>query len=798
MQVQNFPFKLSPFQEIAINSLIDGKHVLITAHTGSGKTLPAEFAIKYFVEKGKKVIYTAPIKALSNQKYYEFQKKFPTISFGILTGDIKFNPEADVLIMTTEILKNTLYLKNNGEKDGLEFDIDIQTELGCVVFDEVHYINDPSRGKVWEETIMLLPEHIQMLMLSATIDKPERFAKWIETIKNNTKEVIIAGTNERVVPLVHYMWFNTKQKPVQDKMFISMINNRANKMCVIKDSNTNFNTELYLDICKIKKYLKQEKQLVQNAYVLNNLVEHLKRNGMLPAICFVFSRKMVEKYASLIEKSMVSEDDYKFQENIDKECFGILNKLPNYKEYLELPEYQFVLGLLRKGIAIHHSGVAPILREMVEILFGKGYIKLLFATETFAVGINMPTKTVIFTDFTKYDGNDNRILRSPEYTQMAGRAGRRGLDTIGHVVHLVNMFDIPEMREYMDMMNGKPQLFVSKFKISYNLLLNILSNTTDINLIKNHVEKSMMNLDIVESIANTKQEIAQQQEEIDALIKTIPECKEMTEYEELQKQIQTVKPKKRKQIQERINEIEKQKPLVIKYYETRGEIILKQSNIDKDIRYLENTESYLMTVITNTISVMQKEGFLKNDNTLTLRGQCALKIQEVNSFVMCDLLFSSNNFKNIDSCEIVSLLTCFTTLTIPEKCKCYTIEGVSYNLERIIKEIEPLYNKYYDAELHYDLDTGSEWDINYDLIKVIQEWYHADDEITCKSILQMLQIEKEIFLGEFVKTLLKVTNIVNELVKVSELLCDVELQNKLKTCNEKIMKYVVTNQSLYI
>ena len=272
----------------------------------------------------------------------------------------------------------------------------------------------------------------------------------------------------------------------------------------------------------------------------------------------------------------------------------------------------------------------------------------------------------------------------------------------------------------------------------------------------------------------------------------------MTEYEELQKQIQTVKPKKRKQIQERINEIEKQKPLVIKYYETRGEIILKQSNIDKDIRYLENTESYLMTVITNTITVMQKEGFLKNDNTLTLRGQCALKIQEVNSFVMSDLLFSSNNFKNIDSCEIVSLLTCFTTLTIPEKCKCYTIEGVSYNLERIIKEIEPLYNKYYDAELHYDLDTGSEWDINYDLIKVIQEWYHADDEITCKSILQMLQIEKEIFLGEFVKTLLKVTNIVNELVKVSELLCDVELQNKLKTCNEKIMKYVVTNQSLYI
>ena len=143
--------------------------------------------------------------------------------------------------MTTEILKNTLYLKNNGEKDGLEFDIDIQTELGCVVFDEVHYINDPSRGKVWEETIMLLPEHIQMLMLSATIDKPERFARWIENIKNNTKKVVIAGTNERVVPLVHYMWFNTKQKPVQDKQILSMINSRTNKLCILKDNESEFN-----------------------------------------------------------------------------------------------------------------------------------------------------------------------------------------------------------------------------------------------------------------------------------------------------------------------------------------------------------------------------------------------------------------------------------------------------------------------------------------------------------------------------------------------------------------------------
>ena len=555
---------------------------------------------------------------------------------------------------------------------------------------------------------------------------------------------------------------------------------------------------MYLETCKIKKYLKQEKLLVQNAFVLNNVIEHLKSKGMLPAICFVFSRKMVEKYASLIEKSVVSDDDCKFQESIDNECFNILKKLPNYQEYLQLPEYQFVLGLLRKGIAIHHSGVAPILREMVELLFSKGYIKLLFATETFAVGINMPTKTVIFTDFTKYDGSDNRILRSPEYTQMAGRAGRRGLDTIGHVIHLTNMFEIPEMREYMDMMNGKPQLFVSRFKISYNLLLNILSNTQDITEIKNHVEKSMMNLDITDAKNSTIKKIKDQQHEIEKISALINDNEKFRDYLHLKQELQTVKPKKRRVIQEKIIDLERETPNLVESYKHKCYINDIENEIAKDKQYLENTESYLLTVITNTIDVMQKFGFLDATNKITISGQCAMKIQEVNSFVMSDLLFNTNNFKNLNECELISLLSCFTSLTIQEKYKCYTVDGVSNKLQEVIKTIEPLYNKYYDEELRYDLDTGAEWDINYDLVKVMQEWYYADDELTCKTILQYLQNEKEIFLGEFVKTLLKITNIVNELIKVSQLLCDIELESKLKNCNEKIMKYVVTNQSLYI
>jgi ATP-dependent RNA helicase HelY len=198
-----FSFNLSDFQKAAIESIVTGNHCLVTSSTGSGKTNSAEFAIEYFKKQGKKVIYTGPIKALCNQKLYDFRKKFPHISFGILTGDIKDNPEADVLIMTTEILRNTLFNKEIISKEKttiqnplLSFEMDFDSELGAVVFDEIHYISDEDRGSVWEQSIILLPDHVQLIMLSATIQKPELFAKWIEDVKNcnnNNKQVYLCS-----------------------------------------------------------------------------------------------------------------------------------------------------------------------------------------------------------------------------------------------------------------------------------------------------------------------------------------------------------------------------------------------------------------------------------------------------------------------------------------------------------------------------------------------------------------------------------------------------------------------------
>ena len=429
-----YPYELSIFQKHAIEGIIEGHHILITAHTGSGKTLPAEFAIEHFVAKGKKVIYTGPIKSLINQKFYDFTQKYKHISFGILTGDIKFNPEADVLIVTAEILLNKLYQLNSlseNSNSSTNFDMDFQNELACVVMDEVHYVNDPSRGFVWENTLMMLPQHIQLVMLSATIDKPELFASWCENIHIESKikkQVYLTNTTHRVVPLTHYSFITVTQgifKAIKDKAIQEEIKNIINKPFIIQDSNGKFNDEHYFKMTKTLKLFESKDIRVKRAHVLNQVTKYLVENEMLPALCFVLSRKQLEICANEITTNL-QEFDTKVPYTVDYECEQILrSKLSNFAEYLHLPEYVNMLSLLRKGIAIHHSGVLPVLKEIVELLYSRGYIKLLFATETFSIGVNMPTKTVIFTDVNKFDGTTNRILYSHEMSQMSGRAGRR-------------------------------------------------------------------------------------------------------------------------------------------------------------------------------------------------------------------------------------------------------------------------------------------------------------------------------------------------------------------------------------
>ena len=330
---EKYPYSLSSFQKHAIEGIVDKHHVLVTAHTGSGKTLPAEFAIEHLVSQGKKVIYTSPIKALSNQKFYEFCNKYPHISFGLFTGDIKTNPEADVLIMTTEILMNRLFNHSLDEKNEtiLQFQMDFDNELAAVIFDEVHYINDTDRGQVWEKTILMLPDHVQMIMLSATMDKPERFATWIEN-NHEGKKVYVCPTNHRVVPLSHYGYMAMGEhefKQIKDKSTQQQMRKSTGKPIMLKDHKGKFYVEGYNEIKRVVEQVEKQRARINRKFVLNNLVKYLRDNNMLPAIFFVFSRKNVELCAKELTIPLLDEDS-KIPHTVNKEAKQILRRLPNH------------------------------------------------------------------------------------------------------------------------------------------------------------------------------------------------------------------------------------------------------------------------------------------------------------------------------------------------------------------------------------------------------------------------------------------------------------------------------------
>lgn len=814
---EKYPFELSDFQKYAIEAIITNNDILITAHTGSGKTLPAEFAIDYLVSKGKKVIYTSPIKALSNQKFYEMSEKFPNISFGILTGDIKFNPEADVLIMTTEILRNTLLFKNNTSENNnslLQFDMDINNDLGAVIFDEVHYINDPSRGKVWEETIMLLPPHIQLVMLSATIDNPERFASWVENKANNTKTMYLAPTNFRVVPLVHYTYTiinGSVEKLMKDKHkeLYSEIKSYINKPIIVKDKEQKYNAEIVKTSRNIKNFLYQQKQRISPKFVLNQLVNYLNNNNMLPAICFVFSRKMVETYADCIETSLFEEGST-IPSTIAQECRMILQKrISNYKEYLNLPEYLSIIKLLEKGIAIHHSGILPVLREMTELLFSKGYIKLLFATETFAVGLNMPTKTVIMSSFSKFNGSGMQYLYPHEYTQMAGRAGRRGLDTIGHVIHCNNMFDIPLDNEYSNILNGSPLPLVSKYETSDNTILTMIqSGIANVNDIAGLSSSSLSSIELAveknaikHNIQTIQNDLAKEKDS--DTYKMVENNKdEIDNYISLENSLPSLRANQSRKAQQKMQKILSNNPQLksfIDYYKTFQS---HENSLESHQTRLKNMNEYYENKLHNRINFLQENNFIDEDGiTITTQGNIARLLQEVPGLLFGTLLEKTNFLENLNESDIVILFSTINNIRVKDEFRRNNHRHIysedTKNICYVLDMINDENNALLGSATTFNIIPYEE-ELNYDIMEYLFEWVKIDNEGDCHQLLNKMKNNSDIFLGEFIKTIIKINNITEEMKKVAEYFQRIDYLNKLSNISSMILKFVATNQSLYI
>ena len=798
-----FSFDLSEWQKQALQAINDGNHCLVTAPTGSGKTLPAEYAIRHFTNLNKKVIYTSPLKALSNQKYNDFRNQFPDISFGILTGDIKDNETADVLIMTTEILCNYLhnYKKtSDSEKQKiLDFNIDLEEELGCVIFDEVHYINDMDRGTVWEESIMLMPNCVQMVMLSATIDEPERFAKWVNGT-NPIKTTVLCSTGDRAVPLKHYLWYGVSDemvhKKVQNKNLLGLIQNRGNKLNLLCDSVNGFNDRVYHDINRIKDDLEYNHIMLKRSYLLTQLVKFLEKENMLPGICFVYSRRLVETYAKELTVSLLEQEQF---QKVEAECRHILAKFDNGHEYMNLPEYSMVVKLLQKGIGVHHAGLIPVLREMVEIMFAKGYVKILFATENFAVGLNMPTKTVAFTNLRKYSGEGERYLYSHEYTQQAGRAGRRGYDTVGHVIHLSNMFEIPDMTNYCAILSNRPQTIYSKFKISYGLLLSQDQESGE--TMVDFVKKSIVQSDISKEIKGVEHELEQANAKVaknQELLKTIVTLtkEDYRKIKDMESNIQAGLYKN-KQRRAKVNELTDLKSQS-KHFEREYQIYADLEEAEKVkeglLKEKENCENYIRKNVELVKTALEEHGFAEGP-----RRAIASQIKETHNLVMTDLLTEYDFFGAYDEQTIIGVLSSFTNVNVSSNARVSVPSSENEDVHEMISYVTSKIDDYEAYETKHGFYSGSDYSINFNICDEIMAWCDVENADQAVVFLKKIKTEKGIFVGEFVKGVLKIANILKEHEKIfTELVPKLDYVEKIKNCYDLLLKFVCTSQSLYV
>jgi len=504
---QLFPFPLDGFQLEAIDALNQGHSVVVSAPTGSGKTLIGEYAIYRALAHGQRVFYTTPLKALSNQKLRDFRAQFGNDQVGLMTGDLTANREAPIVVMTTEIFRNMLYAELDGDDDPLE-------GVEAVVLDECHYMNDSQRGTVWEESIIHCPPSIQLVALSATVANAGQLTDWIEQVHGPTDLIV---SNFRPVPLQFSFCSAKGLHPL------------------LNEAGTGLHPN-----CKVwrapkghQRKGKTPKPPQPEAPSLGFVVAQLAERQMLPAIVFLFSRRGCDKAVrDLAKASLVNE----------AEAARLLQRVEAFAE--NSPEAVRDGGhaeALLRGVAAHHAGVLPAWKELIEELFQEGLVKVVFATETLAAGINMPARTTVISALSKRTENGHRPLMASEFLQMAGRAGRRGLDVQGYVVTVQSRFE--GVREAGQLATSPPDPLVSQFTPSYGMVLNLLQRY-ELPKAKELVERSfgryLATLDLVDDQARIS-ELRGQLEQIGETATDVP----WEDFEDYEKQRSRLREERR-------------------------------------------------------------------------------------------------------------------------------------------------------------------------------------------------------------------------------------------------------------
>ena len=785
----DFPYPLDEFQLESIKSIERGQHVLVTAHTSAGKSTVAEYAIAKCAKQNQKVIYTSPIKTLSNQKYYDLKEKCSTIlkmnssDIGLMTGDVKINPEnAQCVIMTTEILRNKLY------KDLKYFD-----DVGIIIFDEVHYIKDNDRGHVWEESIIMIPKNITLVMLSATISNPQEFAYWVEKIKD--KKTNLVSTLYRPVPLNFYLFAKLNKND----------NNQIHSLVTNEKKIDYKNYELVKD-----HYQKYFKDKYSYKALFNYICEYIHNNQMTPAILFSFSRKNCEVYSKYITTNLINHNE-RFE--IEK-IFNFYTSRNLSENDRHLPQTILIKDNLLKGIGIHHSGLLPILKEIVEILFGKGLIKLLFATETFAVGVNMPAKTVIFTELEKFDNHGKRNLFTDEFLQMSGRAGRRGLDKKGYVIYLP-IKPMLEKNELNSIILGNTPKLLSKFVLDYRMILkSIDSDEQDTFTI---INDSLLNIETKKIIKLNYNEINEIKNDMEKIILNLSNSENNILYEYLEEEKDRKKIKKKKHKLELIKNKWTNKDI---NFDLVLEKVKGKKDLEYQIEYLKEQNILLENSACNevfkTLKYLFELGYIKydvklkvnyynckyliktlNTSNLTSTGLIACQINECNGLLLSQIL-TKNIFESCSEIDIVCILSLFINDGQKTEEEYLSDKIISRHLKDKIKNLisinDYLYSMSKSHDIYYDFD------FNYSFIDYAYLWSSGKDlrEIY-KTIYDIYNdSNNKIYEGNFIKNILKISNMVKEIIDSLAIINNYELIDKFSRIDKLLIRGIIANTSIYL
>jgi superfamily II RNA helicase len=788
----NYKFPLDPFQQHALKAICNEENVLVTAKTGSGKTLVGEVQIAYSLRKGKRVFYTTPIKSLSNQKFNDLKKQFGSV--GIMTGDIKFCPNANVVIMTTEILRNLLFKKDSTTKSiGLTAEISCE-DLDAVIFDECHYINDRDRGHVWEEIMILLPPEVKMVMLSATLDHPEYFAEWLGELKQ--RPINLISTEYRIVPLTHTIWYGQQSH-------------------VLMDAKNNYNDKVYKDwlAWRLDKEKQHDKfqQKVKDAraggqegpiegktrpttflHQMNELIVTLEKKELLPALFFVLSRKDCEKYAQKVESTLITSSE-------KADVVHIWNfHLRNHRESLEkLPQYHNLRHLVEKGLAYHHSGLVPMLKEIIEILFSKGFIKVLFATETFAVGINMPTKTAVFVGVKKYDElcQDMRVLTTAEYLQMAGRAGRRGLDTMGTVIYLPDRNPI-EPSEMRAMMCGGRAEVTSRMEFDYDFILKTIQsgNRTWLDILEKSYWRRQRQVQMDDiRVEQTKLKTRLQQIQL-----TSDEMEIVQQKIDLEQQIATLTNAKRKKAELQLLRWKDEYRGVkwehaLKAYDEIQGIQRNLSKFDRDLEILSDTSSD----VERKIKVLEHLGFLKpledpkahTKDSLTTVGVLATELNESDA-LMISQFYLTPKAKDLTPEELLCILAaCIMDGKMDSETKLSDIK-VPQAVKDSLYDMDDLWNKLRNMETDQK-STHSKWKMSTAWIGPMWDWMNGDAVATiCQNY--------GLYEGNLIRSVLKLQNMLDEWRSMAAFCEHTDIMDKFREAHHLLLREAVIQDSLYL